>query len=428
MSNAGIEILMQLATAIAAGLLIGAEREHGERRTLFAGVRTFPLFAMAGALSTLVNVWLMVAVGLGVSGLAVVAYGRGVSNGRARMGTSTEAAALVTYGLGALSTSRDLQLHLTDRLLLVIAGATCVMGLLSVKRPLKQFMEKVSPEDVYATAKLLILAAIVLPLLPDAEVGPLHAINPRQLGLLVVMVSTIGFAGYVAIRMAGTTRGLELTGFFGGFASSTAVTLAFAEKAKFNRRLVGPCAFAITVASATMFPRMLLYTYALSPGLGVKATAPFIMAGIAGFLASWYLHTTSTQDRTRHESTPPESLTFSNPFSMSRAFRFATLLAFITLLSHAAAHYFDNMGVYLAGALAGTSSTDAATLSIAKMHRSGLLTAQVAVDAIGLAALTNTLVKAGLAAWLGGKALGVRVSIALLFSLAVGFTTRLILA
>ena len=80
--------------------------------------------------------------------------------------------------------------------------------------------------------KFLIVAVIVLPMLPDRDLGPLGAINPRTLGLMVVTISGLSFLGYVAMRLYGAQRGLLVGAALGGLVSSTAVTLSFAGRTK----------------------------------------------------------------------------------------------------------------------------------------------------------------------------------------------------
>jgi len=427
MSREGIEILLSLVTALAAGLLIGAERQQGDRRALFAGVRTFPLFALAGALGMLIGSWALFGMALGVGAIVALAYYRS-SGGRSRIGTSTETAALVTFGLGALCTARHLPLSLSDRLLLVAAGASMVMGLLTIKQPLQTFLSKISWDDIYATAKLLLLTVILLPTLPARYMGPFEALSPQKIGVFVVLVSAVGFAGYIAIRIAGPSRGLGLTGFFGGLASSTAVTLSFAGKARESRSLVKPCAVAITLASSTNFPRTVMYAAAASPELGWKALGPLVAASVAGFVGTAVLASIKGPTRVPlRTSQPPENLKFENPFSLGRALRFGTIFTAVLLFSNAAAALFSEAGVFFASAFSGIINMDATTLSIAKLHQRGLLSRASAVDAIGLSALTSTLFRIGLSSFLGGRALGIRVGVVLLFTIAVGFITRIVL-
>ncbi len=424
MSPEGLETLLSLAAALVAGLLIGFERQQGDRRGLFAGIRTFPLFAIAGALGMLIDVWLLVALALGLGLVVSLAYYLS-SQGRSSVGTSTEAAALVTFGLGALCTANHLPLSFSDRLLLVGAGASMVMALLSYRQPLHDFASKVSLDDLYATTKLLLLSVIVLPTLPNRFVGPYEALNPFKIGIFVVLVSAIGFAGYVAIRIAGPARGLGMTGLFGGLASSTAVTLSFSGHARTSPYLVNPCALAITLASSTTFMRSLVYSYTASAELGRAAMLPLVTASCAGFAAAAVLHFRAQNTPESRNSMPPQDLRFKNPLSLMSALKFAFILTAVMVLSHAATVIFSNSGLFVASALAGTINSDAVALSVSRLHERGLLSLAAAVDALGIAILSTTLTKITLAFVLGGKALGQRVAITLMTMVLTGVITRI---
>jgi uncharacterized membrane protein (DUF4010 family) len=164
------DALVSLAVALAAGVLVGAEREQAQAddgKRDFGGIRTFPLIALLGALGALLE-----GAGTGfmlVGLLAVVAWlivhSQRVSR-RTAAGITSEVAAIVTFALGAFAASPQL-LPPGPRWLLVVGASAVTMALLAIKRPLHGFMAKVSQEDVYATAKFVLLALVALPLLPD---------------------------------------------------------------------------------------------------------------------------------------------------------------------------------------------------------------------------------------------------------------------
>ena len=85
-----------------------------------------------------------------------------------------------------------------------MAGVAVVAtALLSAKPALNPLVRRLSRQDVVATLKFLILAVVVLPLLPDRAFGPFDALNPRQIGTLVVLMAGISFLGYAAAALAG---------------------------------------------------------------------------------------------------------------------------------------------------------------------------------------------------------------------------------
>ncbi|MCZ7686707.1 MAG: DUF4010 domain-containing protein [Sandaracinaceae bacterium] len=340
------------------------------------------------------------------------------------IGLSTEVAGLTTFALGALATAEWTGLATTDRLLLVGGGATAVLALLALKRTLHAFVARVSKDDVYATTKLLLLSVVVLPLLPSDDLGPWGALNPRNIGLLVVLISAIGFAGYVAIRVFGARRGLGLTGLLGGLASSTAVTLTFSGRARETPALTSACAVAIVLASATMFPRLALVLGAVSPGLAVAASWPLAAATLVGLGVGGLMYARLSQGS---RGAPEAPLELRNPLTLSSAFKFALLFVAVLLVSKAAQTYLANAGVLLSALVTGLADVDAISLSVARLHRLGVLDERVAVDAVGVAIASNTLAKTGIALVLGGRTLALRVGLAMGAAVASGALTALAL-
>jgi uncharacterized membrane protein (DUF4010 family) len=423
LSTTFIEALICLGVALVAGFLVGAERERA-MHTGFAGARTFPLFALAGAVSALLGTWVLVAMALSVGAMLATAYFR-KSSGRDDLGMSTEVSAAVTFVLGALCTASIPGLDLSERLLLAVGGATATTALLSIKKPLHGFIARLSYDEVYATIKLLLLAVILLPLLPDQDMGVGGTLNPFAIGVLVVLIAGIGFVGYVAIRLLGVRRGLGVTGLAGGLASSTAVTLNFAGRAGSNREDAPACTVAIVLASAVMFPRILLEVYAVSPALTWQAFWPFTGAAAAAFLMGAVMYRRIPRERSKEEGTTEMAL--DNPFSLWSALKFAALFVLILFVSGTAVHHFQDAGVYVSAAVAGLADADSVALTAARLYRSAAVQREVAANAVGLACVMNTVSKVGIAAVLGGPRLGGRVGAVMGTALVVGAAIHFLL-
>ncbi|HSD87610.1 MAG TPA: DUF4010 domain-containing protein [Kofleriaceae bacterium] len=396
---------LALLTALAVGLLIGLEREQSKEKTpgaSFAGVRTYPIFAMIGALSTMLapaSYWLPLVALLGVIALVSIHYANDIRHG-SQHGVTTEASVLATFLLGALAASHGVIDPLATRLLLVIALGVIVTFLLSSKEWLHGIAGRVSRDDFYATVKFLIAAVIVLPLLPREEMGPLDAINPFSVGLMVVMISGLSFVGYVAMRLLGPGRGLLLSAAVGGLVSSTAVTIAFAGRTKREPSLAPTAAGAIAIASTIMFVRVAVLVALVNVQLLPKLLAPLGGATAGAILGGLLMYRRPTES-----SVAAGDIGVKNPFELGSALRFGAAFAIILLATKAAKEYFGNQGLYIASLIGGSTDVDAVTLSTAK-HAGGEVTATVI--AIILAALSNTIVKSSLAAGIGGFVLGKR--------------------
>ncbi|MGM0413210.1 MAG: MgtC/SapB family protein, partial [Pseudomonadota bacterium] len=259
--------------------------------------------------------------------------------------------------------------------------------------------------ELHAALKLLVISVVLLPLLPDRGYGPWDALNPHTLWWLVVLIAGLGFAGYVAVRVAGPGRGLLVTGLLGGLVSSTAVTLQLARLAPRGEGLYTVAAGAIVIACTTMFPRMAVEIGVVHPALLWQAALPLGLvttAGVAGALWLWW--------RRRGDEVPGEGPQVTNPMELGPALQFAGLLAAVTLLAEAARRWLGDAGLYALAAASGIADVDAITLSLAGMAREDLA-GEVAVRAMLLAALVNTVVKGAMAAAVGGAALGRRVAV-----------------
>ena len=255
-----LDTLERLGVALALGLLIGLERGW-ERRELpegerVAGFRTFGLISLLGGVTTVLLpdsrpalFGSMIAV-LGV----VVALGYWRESERSKdLSLTTTVAELLTFALGALAGAGNL----------IAAAATAVVAtlVLGFKPEMHELLERIERPELLATLRLLLISVVLLPILPDRGFGPWSAVNPYSIWWMVVMVAAISYVGYFGIRLLGSERGLLITGLFGGLVSSTAVTASFARLGKDQSRegqeLV---AAGIVLASATMFPRMLVMT------------------------------------------------------------------------------------------------------------------------------------------------------------------------
>ncbi len=416
------ELFASLGVAAAAGLLIGLERERskaGERAEAFlGGARTHPVLALAGGVATLAARELG-AVAFAVPFVALIlflglSYAGEVWRDRHR-GLTSECAFLVSYLLGALALTRDVIPSTPHKLAAVASVAVITTFLLSAKPMLHPLVRRISTEDVTSTLEFLIVAVVVLPLLPDRTYGPYDVLNPFRIGVLMVLISALSFAAYVAIRLLGARRGLGVTGLLGGLVSSTAVTLSMAGRARERPQIADSAALAVMLASTVMFARVLVIVTLVNPGLRGHVALPMVAGIGGGLLASLFLWNRSGRAVTREET-----VALANPFELSAALKFALVFAVVLVGSKAATHLFGSAGTYAAGLLAGLTDVDAITLSVAKLAGDGGVAPEVAATTIFLGTASNTITKGVMGAVVGGWGFGRRVLGAQLAVLAAG--------
>ena len=401
------------------GMLIGLEREYSDRdgEESLAGVRTFAIVAILGTLAAELSqhhAWILPAAFILFGALLLSGYFIAASK-QQKLGMTTEVAAAVVFLLGAAV--------VTQPHAIVVAVGVAVTIILSAKEPLHGLAQRIERRDVVATLKFAFVTFVILPVLPNQGYRPFglpfDVFNPYKTWMMVILISGIGFAGYVLVKIVGEQKGIGLTGALGGLVSSTAVTLTFARKSKDRPALSSYFALAVVAASTIMFVRVLVEIAVVNRTLLKHAAVPIVAMALATTAYCVYLffspHGAATDT--------PE---FSNPVELSSAVKFGALYAFIILLVNAVRHTrLGDAGIYLVSVISGLTDVDAITLSISEAARSGLDT-PVAVRAITLAVISNTFTKGALAFGLGSPRLRRHVCIAFGLAFLVGLLTMLV--
>ena len=392
-----LELALRFAAALALGVLLGLERERTKPETGgFAGVRTFALISLAGALAAhfdaaLAQPELALGVFGAIAGIVLVSYT--VTAWRGDLGSTTEISALLAFLLGWLCVRGEVGLAAG----LAVASA----AVLALKEWLHHLAQRIERADVEATLKFAIVTLVVLPVVPDRAFGPppLDAINPHEIWLMVVLISGLNFASYLLVKAVGAEHGIGLTGLLGGLVSSTAVTLGFSQRSREHPAQAPALALGILVAWSVMFVRVPLLIAVVAPGLAARLAlgmAALAAPGLAVCFALWR----------RQQSAATASVSAGeNPFELGQAIRFGLLFGAVSLAAKAAQVYLGDSGLYLAGAIAGLTDVDAIALSMARLAAGEGASLDVAARTVVIAVIANTLLKGGLAATLGAPAL-----------------------
>jgi uncharacterized membrane protein (DUF4010 family) len=401
-----LQMLQRMFVALMVGLLIGLERERAQSRRQqksFAGVRTFPLIALLGAgmaeLDPETGAAGIIAGFLAVAALCLLNYRHGQQEGHT--GATTEMAALGTYVLGAFAGFGEL----------VVAGAigVAVAVLLAAKPHLESFSRALTEQELVAVLQLAVISAIVLPILPDKGYPPYEALNPFKIWLVVVLISAISFGGFFAIRLFGDRFGVLLAALVGAVASSTAVTMAMAERSR-QAEAEGAgrqAAAGAVLASIVMCARIAVLVAVTGPRV-LPPLAPTLLAMAAtGGLAVLWLGR-----RARHEPAEGTAQAVTNPFRLRSALLFGAIYAVILVLVRAAHDFFGSAGLFVAAAMSGLADVDPITLALAREVNGGGAPSQLAAG-IALAAVANMIVKLGIAVSAGQGAFRRDVALAL---------------
>jgi len=375
--------LERLLVALLVGLLIGLDRERAEVRKAhgeFAGVRTFPLIALAGCVPMLLEgalrTWLVVGALVAVAAIVVVAYWEKARE--EHVGATTEVAAIVTFLLGVLAGA--------GMLLVSAAAGIAVAVLLVAKVRLEAVSRAMTAEELTAVLELAVISVVVLPLLPNRGFGPWQVLNPRDIWLVVVLVAGLSFAGFVAVRVVGEHKGLAITGALGGLVSSTAVTVAMADRSRSNESLSHPAAAAATLASAVMALRVIVLAGAVNTGILPRVVPMALAMAIVGLVASRVIA------RPKDRDVVEAGERIRNPFSLRQAAVFAAIYAAILLTVRATQVWMGSAGVYAAAALGSLADVDAVTIAFTRLGPGDTMW-RTAGAAVAVAVVMNTLVK-----------------------------------
>ena len=409
----------RLAVALAVGLIVGLERgwktraEHGGLR--LAGIRTFTLAGLLGgaiAAFAAPNPVLALAAGLLVIGaLTVAGYMLNVRATR-DYGMTTEIALLATYALGAVA--------VLGYPFEAAAGAIVMALVLGLKTEVHRVVEGFERREVLATLQLLAIAAVLVPLLPNRDMGPWEAVNPRTVGMLVLLIAGASYVGYFAVRLLGSRLGVILTAFFGGLSSSTAVTVAYAEQSRADPAHAALLGAGIALAAATMVPRLAAEIAIVNPAVLADLWPTFLVLVLVPLIQLGRVVLG------RKHGEPETEIKLNNPLQLRTALFFGVLLSVLFIAAAALQTYLGDIGIYATAAVAGLADVDAIGLALARGAGRGI-EVTTAERGIVLALLVNTASKAVLASVLGARAMlrtaSMTLAVALVAAAVVAFVT-----
>jgi uncharacterized membrane protein (DUF4010 family) len=394
------KLLTGLLISAGIGVLIGLEREYSHRKDndgggtalLMAGIRTYPLITLLGYLmlffSGMLTVWLFVIGLIGVLGYVGIFYYRNSKLGHT--GTTSEFSVVISYLLGAL-------IYLDYTLLAVGIGVFLTVAL-AYKVRLHQAVGKLDEKEVHAIIQFVIMAALVLPLLPDEDYGPDGVLNPWKIGLMIVLLTGLNFTGYLLGKFIDSGKSIILTGILGGLVSSTAVTWHFSRQSKEGKGSAEYQAVAIITASSIMFLRIAFLLYFLNRELFFETVYGMVIVTAVGIGIGYLII------RKSGKSSKTDGMVSKNPLNLLDALKFGAIYVTILLLVGLAKEYMGTGAIFAVSAVSGLADVDAVVISMANLGGS-TLDIGVALTGVIIAAASNTLVKYGMCLAFGSPGL-----------------------
>jgi uncharacterized membrane protein (DUF4010 family) len=408
-------LIRSLVIAVILGFAIGMQRtmaqlykQEGKPQTHFAGSRTFALISLLGFLSgqlatlapvvvTVIAIALVVLIGLSYVAKSFLFH---------KIGMTTQITAVITYLLG-------LMIYFELEEYAVFVGVMMIV-LLESKPRLQKIEAHISPDDLNATVLLLAMTFLILPVLPNEMVGPYSLFNPYKTWLMAVIIAAISFIGYVAIKVLGNKRGVLLTGVFGGLISSTAISISLSKIYLNQKPFLKNFIAGIAIASTFMFLRVLFEAYVVNQKVALHLLIPYLAATFSGLLYVYLIYRSTEPLMVEVEN---QEIT-KNPLQLSEAIKFGLLFGVIYGLI-TLTHKYGDIGVHAVAFVSGLSDVDAITLSLSQLETDQKISLITSVNGIVIASVTNSLVKLGIIYWIGGKTIGMKISLFFLITLSM---------
>jgi len=401
------DTFLDLAIALGLGLLVGLQQERVA--SPLAGLRTFGLVSLGGAVSAVLamqtSAWVVIAGLLAVTAFMVTGNFMLLRGEEPDPGQTTEVAVVVTFLVGALAVAGPTEVA-------IVCGATTAM-LLHLREELHAWVGKLTDRDVRAIMQFVVISLVVLPVLPDRAFGPYHVVNPRQVWWMVVLIVGLNLAGYAAFRLFGQRAGTVLAGVLGGVISSTATTVGYARQTRAQKGRDAVAVVVVWVASGVVFVRIMLEIGAVAPSFLPVAGGPLaIMLALFVVVAAivW------------KSGTAPSDIPIDpgNPTELRPAILFGAIYAAVIFVVAAAEDLLGDAGLYAAAAVSGLTDVDALTLSTSRLVATDRLSPDTGWRLVLVAILSNLIFKLVLAASLGSRTFARRLGALGAVAIAVG--------
>ncbi|MBE1202806.1 MgtC/SapB family protein [Aminobacter carboxidus] len=382
------EIIARLGLALAIGLLVGLERGWQERnapdRSRTAGIRTFGISGLLGgvlaALAQAFNTPSMLVAGFLGFTVVLAWYKAREAVHDEDFSVTGVVAGLAVFALGALAVAGDYRA--------AAAGGAALAAVLASRELLHGLLRRLTWVELRSALILAVMTTVVLPLLPDRTVDPWGGFNPREVWIFTVLIAAISYAGYVAVRVFGPTRGLLVSAVTGAVVSSTAVTVALARSATAVSG-VSSLAGAACLAALVSIVRVMVIVLMLEPAVAVGA-APVALTAASVFAVGGLFLLSRVGDRKVAEAP------MRNPFELGPLLVFAAFFAVASVLSALLAGFVGSSGVLAVSVVSALFDVDIAVLSALRLAKD-VASTQVATLAVLLALAVNAIGRLGLA-------------------------------
>lgn len=408
--NLEFELAKGLVLSVLLGLAIGVQRElsyfYENSNVRFTGARSFALISILGFFTgyfknefEALSVVIAAIFGLLIVSSYVV---RAIKN--EKNGTTTEFAAICAFASG-------LAVSLQNYIFAVFAVVLIVI-ILEIKSYLVKIRDEIRRNELRSAILFALITFVILPIIPNRPIDPYSIFNPYSIWLMVVIISGLSFAGYIAYRVIGASKGLLAIGFLGGIVSSTATTITLSKK--LNDVNAQSLALAISIACTTMFVRVVLLIFAIDINLSLNLAMMFLPAALCGYAYILILY-----KKISHNHAMEDAITYDNPLEFKSALKLGILFGIVFGATKLLQEFFGSSGVFIFSFFSGLTDVDAIALSLAQLLSNHKLIESTATVGILIAAVANTIAKLIISFWAGGASLAKELAFVMLVPVVI---------
>ena len=334
-------LITAATAALGCGLLIGLERERSKQREnqhSFAGIRSFTICSLLGAICFSFGFLIGLIGALIVGGISIISISKQVED----PGVTTELAFILTYFIGGLCLW-----HIS-----YAAGLTVVLTFLLMTKhsmhgvAIKWITEREFKDGIFLLALLL----IALPLTPNRALWG-SVLNPYIILKLLTLVLAIQALAHIAKRLLSSRHAMFLSALASGFVSSTATIASLGIEVRHGRADAKANAGAALISCVATLMQLLIIVAGVSFTWLKILLLPSIIAIIILIIPGiWLMRKTRSEEKIKLTDTPM--------FSLKEAGIIVATLTIIQILVYGLSLWLGD-----AGLIAGTILT-----SIFEMH------------------------------------------------------------
>ncbi len=371
------DILMVIAAALGCGLLIGLERERNtqkENSTSFAGLRSFAISAVLGALCFLFGIASGIAGALIIGAMSIVSLMKSQPDDP---GVTTELAFVTTYFIGALCLwNIPVAASLSVALTILLIGKQSMHGIAG------QWITEAELRDGII---LLALVLIALPLIPNTPLwGPV--LNPYLLLKLLTLILAVQALAHLAKRLLSSQNALILSSLASGFVSSTALIASLGMEVRHGRaNAVTNAGAALMSCVATLIQLLIVVGGTSIAWLKVILLPTLIATLILAFWSAWLLRNAPSNDT--------QLSLDSRMFSLKEAVIIAGALTLIQAGVYALSLFLGNAGLLAGTLLASLFEVHAAMAAVVAQGEPDSAQSTTLLFAIMLGLATHAIAK-----------------------------------